>query len=103
MKDFEQVFNIQRMLDRTKAAFAKCAEGEHTALLRQMIGDADLVFGVLNDDTTPKGWDKIIIKGEQALQMVVQNKTSAKFRTIAIPCRKLEEAIAMKRLFGGLN
>src|SRR5271166_5920827 len=24
MKDFEQVFNIQRMLDRTKAAFAKC-------------------------------------------------------------------------------
>jgi len=82
---------IQKTLARTEAEFAKTPKKKHTALLKEMIGGSDLAVGVFNDASKPRGWD------------MVQNRTNRSLKLSAIPCRELEEAVAMKRVFGGLH
>src|SRR5271167_4831964 len=48
--------------------------------LRRIVGEADLVFGVFKDANHPRGWDFMIIKGEQALAASVQTKTTVSLK-----------------------
>jgi hypothetical protein len=94
---------IQESLEQTRATFAKTNKKHHFDLLKQMLAEADLAFGVFNDAHDPRGVGMTIIKGEQALLAIQEEKTSANLKLIAIPCQEYEEAIAMKTVFCGLN
>ncbi len=94
---------IQKALTRVEAEFAKTPKKKHTALLKEIISGADLAVGVFNDASKLRGWDCFIIKGEQTLTEMTQNRTNRSLKIAAIPCRELEEAVAMKRVFGGLH
>ena len=95
---------IKRALDRTRADFAKVPTSEHTRLLKTIIAENDVVFGIFNDDEDPRGWSHVIIKGERALSESVRTKT-VDLKTAAIPCQEAEEAWAMRQVFaaGGLH
>jgi hypothetical protein len=96
--------HIKRALDRTRADFAKVPTSEHTRLLKTIIAENDVVFGVFHDDEDPRGWSHVIIKGEQALSESVRTKT-VDLKTAAIPCQEAEEALAMRQVVaaGGLH
>jgi hypothetical protein len=96
---------IKRALDRTRADFAKVPTSEHARLLKAIIAENDVVLGVFSDDEDPRGWNHVIIKGEQALSESVRTKTTVDLKTAAIPCQEAEEALAMRQVSaaGGLH
>jgi len=58
------------------------------------------VLGVFNKPDNPRGWSFSIIKGEPALTRTAQGGSPESLNVAAISCRELEEAIAMKQVFG---
>jgi hypothetical protein len=94
---------IQAALNRTQAEFAKIPKEKHNDALKQLMHESDLVFGVFKDASKARGWDYIIIKGEQALAEGARNNTAINLRLSAIPCREPEEAVEIKQVFGGLH
>jgi hypothetical protein len=80
-----------KLADETAARARRAAN--HTAELKAIIAESDVVFGLYFDPESLSRWDKLLIKGDA-------NATSAKIACIW--CKAIDEALALQRLAGSL-
>jgi hypothetical protein len=73
---------------------------EMFAHVKEAIEDADIAIGVWQDDQSPHGIGMYTIKGARRIMAVVASGNKEAFRTAAIPCVELEQAIAAEKHFG---
>jgi hypothetical protein len=87
---------IQKALDITTAAFAGVPRPAHARLLKKIIDDSDVCVGVFKDASHPMGWSTSVIKGQHLLEKIGKSDEALDVAFAAVPCRSLEEAVAMK-------
>lgn len=68
--------------------------------VRELIDTYDLVFGVWQDPTEPKGVGFMVIKGTMVLSNIVDNQISEELTVNAISLRCQEEGVAMQQVLG---
>ena len=68
--------------------------------VKRVVERAQVAFGVWQDDKEPDGVGIYLIKGSREMQAATIEKQDVKFRTAAVPCVNLEEAVATRRRFG---
>jgi len=68
--------------------------------LRQIIEAHDVVFAVWQDASQRDGVGVTLIKGDELLQTVVDTPRAVGTKLTAIPCSGLEEAEAMRKVYG---
>jgi len=90
---------LQLVLNRTTAAFARTSESDHKTHLKYIIDRPDVVLRFFRDSEGPKGWDHLVIKGDHSLRKIIGSGLSVPTAVAAIPCRNIEEAMAMKLVF----
>ena len=66
--------------------------------LKRVIDTHEIVFALF-PDTSPRGWDKHIIKGK-LLVSVDSDEQLAQRSVTAVTCQDMQEAIAMEKTFG---
>ena len=68
--------------------------------VEDIVESSEVVFGLWHDDNEPNGIGMYVIKGSREMQAATVEKQDVKFRTDAVPCVSLEQAIAAKQMFG---
>jgi len=97
-KDFWGAIGASALLN--KAKFARTPEKKHAKLLKKIISQADIVFGLFEDPDHPNSYDISLIKGSRMLAEVVRSGNKGAFNVQGIHCRELAEALAMNHVFG---
>ena len=90
---------IQKLTRETETRLSITPEAMRMDLVKGIIKENDIVFGVFNEKTSPAGWAYEIIKGEQDLALISSTKRSTELKTAAIPCIEWEQAVALKQMF----
>jgi hypothetical protein len=96
--DREQLKHLASLAEANRKKFT--AEVNHADLLREVIEEADVVWGVWNDPTAAYGVDVALIKGHDRLMLIAQSPRPVATKVAAVPCRNVEEAEAMRLEFG---
>jgi hypothetical protein len=68
--------------------------------IKDVIDNADIVFGVWQDSDEPLGVGTLIIKGENQIQAAVAGDEPTKRSITAIPCNEAEQAFAVRDTLG---
>jgi hypothetical protein len=82
---------IMASFEETKAEIAKTPASAHMALLKRIFSESAIVLGIIESDD-PSNPTLYVVKHDKHRQPLT-------FR--AVPCRNLNEAEVMKRVFGG--
>lgn len=69
-------------------------------ILREIIDEHEVVFGIYTDASEPRGFGVVVIKGREALSRGIDANTEVALKTTAVPCREEDEARAMRKVFG---
>lgn len=90
---------FKKLVEQAKANtdWLKASDNPSDAL-REMIQDAELVFGVYPDAMGAPAY--VIIKGEGKLDQVRHADSPSNFQVNAVACQDAEEAFAMRQLWG---
>ncbi len=95
---------VSELLERLVKMAAENQNTVHdTKALRRLIDDNDLVFGVWNDPVAPHGVGRYIIKGEGDLDTIIYARTPQQMKVTAVACRNIEDALAMREVFGDMS
>ena len=69
-------------------------------LIRKILDDNDVVFGLWQDASEPDGVGMNVIKGKNLIREVVASRKAAKVRIAAVPCKSAEHALATEQVCG---
>ena len=87
---------IEAAARRTHRALASTTD--RMGLLKKVVAEADLVFGVFPDASGRLAYR--IIKGELTLDRAIATRTPAAVNWTAVPCICVEQAEALRRTLG---
>jgi len=68
--------------------------------LQQIIEAHDIIFAVWQDANERDGVGMTLVKGDALLHTIVDTQRAAPTNMTAVPCSSLEEAEAMRRVYG---
>jgi hypothetical protein len=89
---------LKRMVD--KANGNECLMDGTTRPVKKIIAEADIVLGIWQDQSKPRGIGYLFIKGADLLADVVAMGAPATYRWNAIKCVEAAQAEAARLMFG---
>jgi hypothetical protein len=72
-------------------------------ILRVYITRHDIAIGIFKDAEYELGWGFYVIKGQPTSMRIVQSGVAEQVSLVVIPCRELEEAVAMSQVYGDIK
>jgi hypothetical protein len=73
---------------------------EAMQLVKKILADNEIVFGVWQDLNEPDGVDMIVVKGTSKLREAIMHNIAISVKTSAIKCLCYEQALALQQKFG---
>ena len=99
----ETLNNCQRLYRNFFEDRHKNTNLSESKILAEYIKTCDIVYGIFKDDQYELGWGIYIIKGQHAAMRIVREGKTEQVSCGAIPCRMLEEAVAMSKVYGDIK
>jgi hypothetical protein len=94
---------VRKLVDMANAVGAGLDETDPRAsveVVAKIVGAADVVFGVWQDDDEPNGVGLHCIKGIERIAEIAHSGHAGELKLAAVPCTSVEQAIAAERRFG---
>lgn len=98
MELIERIANLAN--ETGKALGAAPNDRARFKIVKRLVKDADIVFGIWQDPAAKGGVNYLLVKGNQMAREVVADKHAISARVVAIPCIDADQATALMQEFG---